>query len=157
MKAIALLLGLIATVSSLEADEATIGRIRATLPEGYQHVPAKGIDTAVGCFQPADGSCEIRYDIGPGSGSGRAGAFAEKHADRVDRDKKIETGLGQGRFVAIRLDGDAKFAAMFEARGGVNFYAINLTKKQVDDFEAIVGSLLMDPEPKPKKQEAEQE
>lgn len=156
MRIHALLLSVIAAGSALSAEQATIGQLRVTLPDGYKHVPAKGIDTAVGWFQPENGSCEIRYDIGIGAGSDRAKNFAEKHAARMVRDKKIITGLGEGRFVAIRLADEAKFAVVFEARDSVNFYAINLTEQQMNDFESIARSLLVDPEPNRKKSEAEQ-
>jgi hypothetical protein len=155
MRIHALLFSLIATVSVSSAGEVTIGRLRVTLPDGYRHVPGKGFDTAVGCFQPDDGSCEIRYDIGPGAGFDRAKEFAEKHAEQLSLDKKIVTMLGEGRFVAIRLDDKAKFAVVFEAQAGVIFSAINLTKQQVDDFESIASSLVVLPKPNPKKLEAE--
>jgi hypothetical protein len=156
MKIIPLLFSYIATVSVLSAGEVMVGRMRVTLPDGFRHVPAKGIDTVVGSFQPEDSSFEIRYDIGPGAGSFGAKEFAEKNQNRLTRDIKITTGFGEGRFVAIRINRDAKIAAVFEAQAGVNFYAVNITEKQVNVFESIVRSLLVDPEPNPKKQDVQQ-
>ena len=152
---IVLLLSSIAIVSMLSAEEVTIGRMRVTLPDGFRHVPGKGIDTAVGSFQPEDSSFKILYDIGPGAGSFGAKEFDKKNQDRLARDKKITTGLGVGRFVVFRLNDDAKFAAVFEARAGVMFYAVNITEKQLNDFELIVRSLLVDSETNPKTLEAE--
>ena len=146
MKIRSLLLSFITAVSHLSAGEATIGNLHFTLPEGYRHVPSKGIDTSVGRFLSEDGSCEILYDIGPGAGTALEKGVPEASHDRVIRDKKITTGLGVGRFLAIRQVKDVKFSAVFNAQDGANFYAINLTEKQVDEFESIARSLRVVPE-----------
>ncbi len=153
----ALLLIFIVAVSHLTAGEATIGNLRFTLPEGYRHVPSKGIDTSVGRFFSGDGSCEIFYDIGPGAGSALEKFSPEGQHDRVLRDKKIITGLGVGRFVAIRHLKDAKISAVFSPKDGANFYAINLTEKQVDEFESIARSLLVVPDSNQKQSAQVQE
>jgi hypothetical protein len=146
MKIRSLFLSFITAISHLSAGEATIRNLRFTLPEGYRHVPSKGIDTSVGRFLSKDGSCEIFYDIGPGAGSALEKGVPETNHHRVVRDKKITTGLGEGRFVAIRQVRDVKFSAVFDAQEGANFYAINLTEKQVDEFESIARSLLVVPD-----------
>jgi hypothetical protein len=134
-------------ISGLFADEAAIGSLRVDLPEGFRHQVDKGIDTAVGSFQPADGSFEIRYDIGPGAGSDRAAALAQKKKYSVVKDIVIQTALGKGRFVAVKMGDGTKFMAAFDGGPGLIFYGVGLTERQLGDFISIAKSLRLVPEP----------
>ncbi len=133
--------------SGLFAGEASIGSLRVDMPKGFRHQVDKGIDTAVGSFQPADGSFEIRYDIGPGAGNDRAAALAQKNKDSIVKDLVIQTERGKGRFVAVKMGDGTKFMAAFDGGPGLIFYGVGLTVRQLDDFISIAKSLRLVPEP----------
>lgn len=117
-------------------ETADLGAGTIELPKGYIHIPGGRVDSTMGDLKSADGSVNIRYDIGP-----MAGFMAADRTLAVVDSGSLMAGHLIGEFVVMEEPhGEDVSIVSFRIFGGVNFIAHSSKKHDVDLLKAIAST-----------------
>lgn len=144
---------LVAVIPLLASQEERLGgRFAVTLPDGFVHKPAKGIDTSPGDIFGSKSGLEIHYDIGIYSG---ARELIKKW--KAQELKLVTIPLQPELGTAVLRVIEAKERWVVFATGSDIYFAAKIrTDKDLEDFTTIVSSIRLMERPNSTKTNAEQ-
>ncbi|MCX6873723.1 MAG: hypothetical protein NTW21_07930 [Verrucomicrobia bacterium] len=143
---------LVAVIPLLANQEERLGgRFSLTLPEGFVHMPGKGIDTNPGDIFGSKSGLEIHYDIGIYSG---ARELIKKWRAQELKLMTIPLQPEMGTAVLRIIEAKERWV-VFATENDIYFTAKIRTDKDLDDFTTIVSSVRLMERPDSTKTKAE--